>query len=137
MALDAERWRPGSPADRVCWLWCGGVVVCSVVWWCAWCLVLAPKAANAILGPQKWKTTRKLDLHGLHVAEAEAIAFDMIRFFRKNKPRNGVEIEIVTGVGNHSNQHKARVRPAIVELLRNEGVHFESERGNGAFLVQL
>ena len=90
------------------------------------------RAADAIVAPQDARATRKLDLHGLYVREAEDATRALVAHFRG---KGGATLEIVTGAGHHSKDHHAKIKPAIEALLRDEKLPFESEHGGGAFRV--
>ena len=68
------------------------------------------RAAQCILEPQEWRTSGKLDLHGLFVREAEAAVREFLAAYKKG---DSVEM-IVTG-------HRAWVR-------RQASVKLESKR---------
>jgi DNA-nicking Smr family endonuclease len=69
-------------------------------------------AAAAVLDPQAWRTSPKIDLHGLYVAEAEAATRAFLDAHRPSAEghhhmhgaaaASSLELEIVTGAGHHS-----------------------------------
>jgi DNA-nicking Smr family endonuclease len=65
-------------------------------------------AVRAILEPQRYTETGCLDLHGLHVAEAEAASRDFVQ--QQLALRQFSEIEIITGAGHHSSGQVAKIK---------------------------
>eukprot|EP00953_Heterococcus_sp_UTEX-ZZ885_P000564 828-Heterococcus_DN1.PRE.1 len=65
-------------------------------------------AVRAILEPQRYMETGCLDLHGLHVAEAEAASRDFVQ--QQLALRQFSEIEIITGAGHHSSGQVAKIK---------------------------
>ncbi|EDO49717.1 predicted protein, partial [Nematostella vectensis] len=65
-----------------------------------------------------------LDLHGLHVTEALRALSERLTHQEssKNRPRY---ISVVTGRGNHSRGGKAKIKPAVLEYLRQHDYRHE------------
>lgn len=72
------------------------------------------KAAQAILRPQNSDATGVLDLHGLHVTEAEEATKAFL--LRQQRARHFREVEIITGAGHHSNGHLAKIKVTRTHL---------------------
>lgn len=90
-------------------------------------------AVKAILEPQRSASTGVLDLHGLFVHEAEDATREFLR--SAHAPPTG-EVKIITGRGIHSAHHVAKVKPAIIALLRKSGYSYRPvPRNEGAFFV--
>ncbi|KAG5192376.1 hypothetical protein JKP88DRAFT_351974 [Tribonema minus] len=66
------------------------------------------RAVRAIVDPQRAEETGCLDLHGLRVAEAEAVTRDFLLDHRNRGQFE--ELEVITGAGNHSTNHKAKIK---------------------------
>jgi len=78
-----------------------------------------------------------VDLHGLHVSEALDVVETVITLKQKERERTGPEAKVVTfitGVGKHSIGGKAKIRPALIEYLKDYGLKFTETR-SGVFLV--
>jgi len=78
-----------------------------------------------------------VDLHGLHVSEALDIVETVISLKQKERDRYGPEVKVITfitGVGKHSTGGKAKIRPALIEYLKDYGIKFKETR-TGVFLV--
>lgn len=76
------------------------------------------KAVEEIIKPQHLNISDQIDLHGLLVAEAieetKKYIYNCIKI-KKEK------VEIITGIGNHSDPHKgAVIKPAIINLCKQE-----------------
>lgn len=94
------------------------------------------RAAQLILQPQRWQTSGELDLHGLYVEEALDATQDFLDHWSK-KAGTRRTVQIITGAGHHSDDHKAAIRPKVASLLRKEGLQYESTHKDGAFEVHL
>ena len=94
------------------------------------------RAAATIIDAQSWKEGRKLDLHGLFVAEAEKAATEFVNHHLQHKKH--ATLDIVTGAGHHSRDHKCHISPVVVKMLNQKGLQFSHPHGNqGDLLVHL
>lgn len=75
-----------------------------------------------------------MDLHGLFVQEA--VDFTEKRLQKVRNSKKGSVLEIVTGAGHHSADHKAHIKPKIIAILRNANLQFE-EKNAGSLNVHL
>lgn len=91
------------------------------------------RAVHEILAPQHLKEADVIDLHGLHVTEA---VLAMQQYIECQQGRRKV-VEVVTGVGHHSDPRKGPVlRPAILKLCEEKGWKIEKHAHNeGSFTV--
>ena len=72
----------------------------------------------------------------MFVREAEKAVRDFLRQASDLGVRS--EVKIITGRGIHSAHHVAKVKPAVIALLRESGYSFRPVPGNeGAFLVEV
>lgn len=56
-----------------------------------------------------------IDLHGLYVKEA----IEQVEKAVSNGQRSGLaELRIITGKGNHSVNHQAKIKPAVAQLMQ-------------------
>ena len=93
------------------------------------------RATQCILEPQEWRTSRKLDLHGLFVREAETAVRDFLAAYE-----SGDSVEIVTGAGHHSKggESHAKIKPAVESILTKAAIcKFELDHAGGAFKVDI
>jgi DNA-nicking Smr family endonuclease len=78
----------------------------------------------------------QMDLHGLTVEAAEKFVnqrLDKVApYFSRNE---GFVLSIITGIGNHSENHVAKIKPAIWELLRKRGFSHQMDDTGGIILV--
>mmetsp|Transcript_57220 Transcript_57220/g.63924 ORF Transcript_57220/g.63924 Transcript_57220/m.63924 type:complete len:196 (-) Transcript_57220:218-805(-) len=98
------------------------------------------KAANLILQSQHWKIDGEIDLHGLYLNEAIDATRDFLKHWSKkynNLNDRKTIVLIITGAGNHSENHKAVIRPKVEQLLQQLDYIYRSVHGNGAFEVTL
>lgn len=58
-------------------------------------------------------------LSGLYVAEAEEVTDEFLDYWKK---KQAPEVEIITGAGNHSEGNKAKILPAIKNLVQRRGL---------------
>jgi DNA-nicking Smr family endonuclease len=87
------------------------------------------RAVNEIIAPQRLHDVRKIDLHGLLVAEA----VEATKQFAKNAIANGKfdSLEVITGAGHHSDSAKGPViKPAIIKLCQEENWKLEADGNN-------
>ena len=76
--------------------------------------------------------TNKLDLHSLHVDEAVKLVKDILsgRLSELNQMpsarvgKNKTQITIITGRGNHSRGGNAKVRPSVINYLKQHNFYF-------------
>ncbi|KAJ1302376.1 hypothetical protein OPQ81_001189 [Rhizoctonia solani] len=73
-----------------------------------------------------------LDLHGLHVNEAVKRTESAIRDAQK---RGDEELRIIVGRGSHSEGQRAKIKPAIEELLSKKHLHSWTDTRNAGVLV--
>lgn len=72
----------------------------------------------------------KLDLHGLHVADAlEILKYHIIHLHSLEHPGSWL-MKVVTGVGHHSEDGVAKVQPAVIDYLADAGYVFDVEDMN-------
>ncbi|KAF1815616.1 Smr-domain-containing protein [Eremomyces bilateralis CBS 781.70] len=76
----------------------------------------------------------EIDLHGQYVQEAEQILRERISVDRR---RNQTHLHVIVGKGNHSTGHIPKLRQAVEELLREEGLQFQVEQNQGRLYVNL
>ncbi|KAI9456617.1 hypothetical protein F5148DRAFT_984370, partial [Russula earlei] len=77
----------------------------------------------------------EVDLHGLYVKEAIAYTD---RSIAEARARNDKEIRLIVGSGNHSENHMAKVKPAIEGLMQECNLSAEIDPQNpGVLIVQL
>jgi hypothetical protein len=78
--------------------------------------------------------TDKIDLHGLLVAEA----VDATKQFVKSNVGKKKTVEVITGAGHHSANHHAAIKPAIIELCKEEKWELDSQPKNeGSFILHV
>ncbi|CAD7933588.1 unnamed protein product [Amoebophrya sp. A25] len=84
----------------------------------------------------------KLDLHGLYVREAEEVLEAFLDTFSKNKTEK--QVCVVFGQGNHSENHRAKIGPAVKGFLRRANLKFADDvtasgnhQNRGAVIVYL
>lgn len=74
-----------------------------------------------------------MDLHGLQVKEATQVLHALLDLYADTKTKF---LRVITGAGKHSLGGKAKLRPAVEELLHNRQLEYQLV-GDGAFLVYL
>ncbi|KAI0971761.1 DUF1771-domain-containing protein [Xylaria arbuscula] len=75
-----------------------------------------------------------IDLHGQHVQEAVNRLSARIR----NDQENGQShLHVIVGKGNHSVNHIQKLKPAVEDLCRELGLHYETEENAGRIYVDL
>ncbi|KAJ2459766.1 hypothetical protein GGF42_001261 [Coemansia sp. RSA 2424] len=85
------------------------------------------RAAQAAVAAMRRNDSNLVDLHGLTRIEALAVVQDELAAWRDrayNRP-----LRIVTGIGSHSIDGRARLYPAIIRALRDSGWRFSENRG--------
>lgn len=78
----------------------------------------------------------QIDLHGLHLDEALEQVRDRLCRLEAGEVR-GHTVEIITGAGHHSEHHRAKLRPAVEELLKQkrQTLSYGATQGGGGFQV--
>jgi len=76
----------------------------------------------------------EVDLHGLTVDEA--IGHLRLRLHALRARRGTEPLRCITGAGHHSPEQAARIRPAVAELVRKDGLRLEVENP-GTFMIHL
>ena len=81
------------------------------------------------------KHADKLDLHGLHVNEAVDATREFVNFNTGKKK----SVQIITGIGNHSDVKKGpAIKPAILDLCKFEGWEvYQDENNEGSLTLQV
>jgi DNA-nicking Smr family endonuclease len=79
----------------------------------------------------------QMDLHGLTVEEAERFVNQRLDKVKSRLQNNntGFVLEIITGIGNHSTNHVAKIKPAIMDLLRDRGFQYSLDETGGIINV--
>lgn len=87
------------------------------------------------MGPQNLKYSDKIDLHGLLVKEAVDATKEFVTYNIGRKK----SVEVITGVGHHSDKNKGpMIKPAIIDLCKLEGWKLEiQEHNDGSFTLHL
>ncbi|KAK5629742.1 hypothetical protein RRF57_005457 [Xylaria bambusicola] len=75
-----------------------------------------------------------VDLHGQFVHEAVERVTDQIQ---TNQRHGLTHLHIIVGKGIHSVGHVQKLKPAIEDLCRNMGLHYEAEENAGRIYVDL
>ena len=76
----------------------------------------------------------EIDLHGMYVGEAISV---VSRTVAGLKAAGGGRFHLITGRGKHSSDGRARLRPAVVEWLRENGVrHWSTNPGAFEVIVE-
>lgn len=75
--------------------------------------------------PSHHGTDPRIDLHGLTVAEAEEVVLGLLRQYEGRADT----LTVITGQGLHSASGKARLRPAVMELLEQQGYRYTKSQG--------
>lgn len=92
-------------------------------------------AVQEILGPQHLSTAKAIDLHGLHVHEAEEATRKFVESKMGGQQRPST-VEVIVGKGIHSDKQKgAVIRPAIEELCRKENWKVHHDDNNAGVLI--
>lgn len=74
--------------------------------------------------------TFKVDLHGLSVEDAIIVLDRHLKLLGRLQHPGGVLLRVVTGVGKHSSEGKAKILPAVVQHLAEGGHLFDTEECN-------
>ena len=82
---------------------------------------LHDQAAHAIyLHRNGGRQDTYIDLHGLFVEEALRFLKERLKTFAP-----GEKLEVVTGAGHHSEDHQARIKPAVIEYLGKKKLRWD------------
>jgi DNA-nicking Smr family endonuclease len=79
----------------------------------------AAAAAAIFAHKQQRVQANEIDLHGLHVEEAKG--FLAARLEAELRARSALLV-VIYGQGHHSADHKAHIRPAVLDMLRARGL---------------
>jgi len=84
-----------------------------------------PASSPSSAGVRRSDATATLDFHGLRVAEAlRVLAFVLARQRRRmlagGMGSASATLQLITGVGNHSERGRARLQPALLDFLRRQ-----------------
>lgn len=92
---------------------------------------LSAAAAGVAAGAAEGRTRGQVDLHGLTVPEAVAVVVGLwgSGLGRRPSATRGGHLLLITGVGYHSGCGRARLRPAVIQLLDDMGVQYDDQRG--------
>lgn len=74
----------------------------------------------------------KVDLHGLHVKESLDVLEELLIAYKKAFEATGEGpryLYVITGLGLHSQDNRARLRPAVIEYLRQHKYKFFDNGG--------
>ncbi|CAG8955809.1 hypothetical protein HYFRA_00011678 [Hymenoscyphus fraxineus] len=75
-----------------------------------------------------------IDLHGQFVKEAEQIVRQRIVYA---KGQGQGHLHVIVGKGNHSVNHVQKIKPAVEEVCREEGLQFATEANAGVIYINL
>jgi len=75
---------------------------------------------------------REVDLHGLFVKEAVEKTEGAVREAKREGER---EVRLIVGKGLHSENHSAKIKPAIEELMQKENLAAEIDPSNAGVLI--
>ena len=97
------------------------------------------EAACMSVANQDFTNSVRVDIHGLHVSEAEkkvlqayASLVDLARLLAC-----GMTFKVICGVGHHSVDRTPHLRPAIKALLTARGIRFDELPGRSNLLVHV
>ncbi|KAJ2902862.1 hypothetical protein GGI21_004505 [Coemansia aciculifera] len=85
------------------------------------------RAAQAAVAAMRHNDSNLVDLHGLTRLEALAIVQDELAAWRARD--RGRPLRIVTGLGSHSVDGRAKLHPAVIRVLRDAGWRFRENPG--------
>ncbi|VVT47363.1 uncharacterized protein SAPINGB_P001674 [Magnusiomyces paraingens] len=74
----------------------------------------------------------EIDLHGLYVKEAQGYLDERIRTAINS---NQSHIKVIVGKGIHSEDHIAKLKPAVVEMCEKNNLQYHIEEGNAGVVV--
>ncbi|KAJ2095801.1 hypothetical protein GGI16_005084 [Coemansia sp. S142-1] len=85
------------------------------------------RAAQAAVAAMRRNDSNLVDLHGLTRMEALAVVQDeLVAWSSRDRNR---PLRIVTGLGSHSVDGRARLHPAVIRVLRDSGWRFKENPG--------
>ncbi|KAI8320838.1 hypothetical protein GQ54DRAFT_248488, partial [Martensiomyces pterosporus] len=93
------------------------------------------RAAQATVAAMKRASENIIDLHGVSRAEAVAVVLEEANVWYSHTKSTDAHLQrpaplhIITGLGTHSVDGKARVHPSVARALRENGWWFEEGRG--------
>eukprot|EP00730_Choanoeca_flexa_P014873 TRINITY_DN6660_c0_g1_i2.p1 TRINITY_DN6660_c0_g1~~TRINITY_DN6660_c0_g1_i2.p1 ORF type:complete len:912 (+),score=106.66 TRINITY_DN6660_c0_g1_i2:236-2971(+) len=84
---------------------------------------------------------RRLDLHGLRVREALEKVSELLAYHKQRRaslrgPDSIRYVDVITGVGRHSANGKARIKPELERWLNSKGIQY-SHHQNGVIRIKL
>ncbi|TGJ82650.1 hypothetical protein E0Z10_g6101 [Xylaria hypoxylon] len=79
-------------------------------------------------------TSDTIDLHGQYVDEAMS---KLTKRIRQDKQKGRPHLHVIVGKGNHSVGHIQKLKPAVEDLCRDLGLHYETEENAGRIYVDL
>ena len=97
------------------------------------------KCVMLIVGVQRQRICEgTIDLHGLHVVEAE---IEVVKFLdlhsKRQRQQQLPSLSIITGRGNHSANHHAVVKPAVEKILMSRRLVYSETHLGGCYLVHI
>eukprot|EP00184_Porphyridium_aerugineum_P008438 CAMPEP_0184691794 /NCGR_PEP_ID=MMETSP0313-20130426/527_1 /TAXON_ID=2792 /ORGANISM="Porphyridium aerugineum, Strain SAG 1380-2" /LENGTH=284 /DNA_ID=CAMNT_0027149559 /DNA_START=68 /DNA_END=922 /DNA_ORIENTATION=- len=84
----------------------------------------------------KGKSLYEIDLHGLYVEEALDQTEKRIGELEADGKNKGNSMKIITGRGNHSEDNVAKIRPAVLDMLKKKGYQVD-ESDPGSYTITL
>ncbi|KAJ2008860.1 hypothetical protein GGI04_000907 [Coemansia thaxteri] len=87
------------------------------------------RAAQAAVAAMRRNDANFVDLHGLTRMEAVAVVLDEVAVWRRCPHAAARPLRIVTGLGSHSVDRRARLHPAVIRVLRERAWHFTEDPG--------
>lgn len=91
-----------------------------------------PKKIKLPVIKQFKNCSQTIDLHGLYVHEALELVKAKLEFVNR-----GGKLKLITGVGNHSKDHRPRIRPAVLRFLKRQKIYRIKEDIPGQLLIRL
>lgn len=74
----------------------------------------------------------EIDLHGLYIAEAEKFVDQRLMYAQQ---QHQPYVRVIVGKGLHSQDHVAKLRPAIEQLCARHGLRYEIDSKNSGVLI--
>jgi DNA-nicking Smr family endonuclease len=87
----------------------------------------------------KYKDKLTMDLHGLQVEGAMELFKERLEYWDKKKDKKKgepIHLIVITGAGNHSDEHGAKIKPTVLNYLRENKREF-TELNNGSVQITL